>query len=228
MVGGAWFSLEEVVKPYSNGTPFTPEPEPFNFALLPRTAYQDIFHLPRVAPAELERGNGSVTVERWSPQRRAGRVELNGNDRLLLRAFAFPGWQVSVDGESAAIESSRALRVRKASGDEAVIRELESPGWSPVVEGEPVEIIEEVSLGAGRDARRGGHRGAVRELGDEHACLRTFDVCLGAREARLLDRSRGSGSRVRGASRRPWWGHRVTPSSGIGRARPAEGAPRVR
>ena len=91
---------------------FTPEPEPFNFAVLPRTANQDIYQLPRVAPAELEGGNGSITVERWSPQRRAVRVELNGNDRLLLRAFAFPGWQVSVDGESAAIESSRALRVR--------------------------------------------------------------------------------------------------------------------
>jgi hypothetical protein len=147
VVGSAWFSLEEVVKPYSNGTPFTPEPEPFNYALLPRTAYQDIFHLPHVAPAELERGNGSVAVERWSPEHRAVRVELNDNDRLLLRVFTFPGWRVRVDGQSANTESSRALRVRKANGEEAVIRKLESPGWSPAVDGEPVEVIEELSLG---------------------------------------------------------------------------------
>ncbi|MFL6215087.1 MAG: hypothetical protein ACJ74J_14480 [Blastocatellia bacterium] len=147
VAGCAWFSLEEVVKPYSNGTPFTPEAEPFNFALLPRTAYQDIFRLPRVAPAELEHGNGSVEVERWSPQHRAVRVEMTGNDRLLLRAFAFPGWEVKVDGKPAAIETSQAMRVRTASGEEAVIRRMDLPGWSPSSNGEPVEVIEAVSLG---------------------------------------------------------------------------------
>ncbi|HKP11417.1 MAG TPA: hypothetical protein VJZ91_04880 [Blastocatellia bacterium] len=147
VVGGAWFSLEEVVKPYSNGSPFVPEPEPFNYALLPRTAYGDIFRLPRVEPAELERGDGSVRVERWTPEHRAVRVEVNGDDRLLLRAFAFPGWAVRVDGKPASIESSRALRVRTASGEEALVRKLESPGWSPTVEGQPVQVIEEVALG---------------------------------------------------------------------------------
>jgi hypothetical protein len=146
-VGGAWFSLEEVVKPYSNGDPFTPEPEPFNFALSPRMAYQDIFHLPHVAPAELERGNGRVVVEQWSPQHRAVRVELTGDDRLLLRTFAFPGWKITVDGKPTNTESSQALRVRTASGEEAVIRKLESPGWFPSVHGQPVEVIEEVRLG---------------------------------------------------------------------------------
>ena len=147
VVGGAWFSLEEVVTPYSKGTPFTPDPEPFNFALLPRTAYQDIFHLPRVAPAELERGNGRVVVEQWSPQHRIVRVELTGDDRLFLRAFAFPGWKVAVDGKPTNPERSQVLRVRTASGEEAVIRKLEWPGWLPSVDGQPVEVIEEVGLG---------------------------------------------------------------------------------
>jgi hypothetical protein len=147
VVGGAWFSLEEVVKPYSNGNPFTPEVEPFNYALMPRTAYGDLFRLPRVEPAELERGNGSLVVERWTPEHRAVGVELNSSDRLLLRAFDFPGWTATVDGKPVSIESSHALRVRAAGGEEAVIRKLESPGWSPMIDGKPVQVIDEVSLG---------------------------------------------------------------------------------
>jgi hypothetical protein len=147
IIGSAWFSLEEVIKPYSNGNPFVPEPEPFNFALMPRTGYGDIFRLPRVEPAELERGNGSATVERWMPEHRAVRVELRGSDRLLLRAFNFPGWTATVDGRRASLDSSQALRVRTASGDEAVVRKLDSPGWSPSVDGQPAQVIEEVSLG---------------------------------------------------------------------------------
>jgi hypothetical protein len=147
VVGCTWFSLEEVVKPYSNGNPFTPEAEPFNYALMPRTAYGDLFHLPRVEPAELERGHGSVRVERWTPEHRAVRVELNDSDRLLLRAFNFPGWTAMVDGQPASIESSQALRVRTADGEEAVIRKLELSGWSPMVDGQSAQVIEEVTLG---------------------------------------------------------------------------------
>jgi hypothetical protein len=147
VVGSAWFSLEEVVKPYSNGNPFAPEIEPFNYALLPRTAYGDIFRLPRVEPAELERGNGHVAVEQWRPEHRVVRLELNGSDRLLLRTFVFPGWTATIDGKPARLESSQALRVRTADGEEAVIRKLESSGWSPKVEGKPAQVIEEVALG---------------------------------------------------------------------------------
>ncbi len=147
IVGSAWFSLEEVVKPYSNGSPFVPDPEPFNFALMPRTGYGDIFRLPRVEPAELERGNGRTLVERWMPEHRAVRVDLSDDDRLLLRAFDFPGWTVTVDGNPASLGSSQALRVRTTGGDEAVIRKLETPGWSPSVDGKPAQVIEEVSLG---------------------------------------------------------------------------------
>jgi len=147
VVGCTWFSLEEVVKPYSNGSPFKPEAEPLNYALLPRTAYGDVFRLPRVEPAELERGNGHVVVEQWRPEHRSVHLELNGSDRLLLRTFDFPGWRATVDGKPTSIESSQALRVRMADGEERVIRKLESPGWSPSVEGEPVQVIEEVRLG---------------------------------------------------------------------------------
>jgi hypothetical protein len=147
VIGGAWFSYEEVVKPYSNGPPFTPEAEPFNYALMPRTGYGDVHHLPRVEAAELERGAGRVTVEQWKPQHRAVRVELNGSDRLLLRAFNYPGWTATVDEQPATIESSQALRVRAANGEEHVIRKLESPGWSPMADGQPAQVIGEVTLG---------------------------------------------------------------------------------
>ena len=147
VVGSAWFSYEEVVKPYSHGPPFTPEPEPLNYALMPRTAYGDIFHLPRVEAAELERNNGRVTVEQWQPEHRIVHVDLNDRDRLLLRTFDYPGWTVTVDGQTASKESGHALRVRTASGDEALIRKLESPDWSPTFDGQPAQVIGEITLG---------------------------------------------------------------------------------
>jgi hypothetical protein len=148
LVGGcAWFSYEEVVKPYSNGPPFTPEPEAFNYALMPRAGYGDIFRLPRVDAAELERNNGRVVVEQWQPEHRLVRVELNDRDRLLLRTFDFPGWTATVDGKLARKESSQAIRIRTQGGDEMVIRKLESPGWSPRLDGHPAQVIGEVSLG---------------------------------------------------------------------------------
>ncbi|HKQ04933.1 MAG TPA: hypothetical protein VJ464_07365, partial [Blastocatellia bacterium] len=147
VIGGTWFSYEEVVKPYSNGPPFTPEPEPHNYALMPRTGYGDVFHLPLVEAAELERGAGRVRVEQWKPQHRAVRVELNGSDRLLLRTFNYPGWTATVDEQPATIESSQALRVRAANGEEQLIRKLESPGWSPMIDGQPAQVVGEVTLG---------------------------------------------------------------------------------
>jgi hypothetical protein len=137
MLGGAWFSYEEVIKPYSNGDPFQPEPEHLNYPLTPSAANGDLLRLPMVEPAVLAQGNGRVEVERWSPQHRLMHVSLDAPDRLLLRTFDFPGWTVTVDGQRAEIIRGRGLRVQTAGGDETIIRKLDYPGWTPTVAGRP-------------------------------------------------------------------------------------------
>jgi hypothetical protein len=147
VIGCAWFSLEEVVKPYSNGDAFVPEPEHMNYALMPRAAYGDIFHLPKVEPAALAQDKGKVTVERWSPEHRLVRVDLNEPDRLLFRTFDFPGWTVTVDGNIVNKITGHGLRVQVEGDEESVIRKLDYPGWIPSVDGKPVTVLGEIVLG---------------------------------------------------------------------------------
>ncbi|HKS41144.1 MAG TPA: hypothetical protein VJX74_11075, partial [Blastocatellia bacterium] len=147
VIGSAWFSLEEVVKPYSNGDAFVPEPEHMNYALMPRAAYGDIFHLPKVDPVVLAQGKGSIVVERWSPQHRLARVALSRPDRLLFRTFDFPGWTVTVDGRPANIIPGQGLRVQVEGDEESVIRKLDYPGWVPSMDGKPVNVLGEIVLG---------------------------------------------------------------------------------
>ena len=147
VVGSAWFSLEEVVKPYSNGDAFMPEPEHMNYALMPRAAYGDIFHLPKVDPVALAQGRGSVVVERWLPEHRLARVVLSGPDRLLFRTFDFPGWTVTVDGRTVNKITGRGLRIRGEGDEESIIRKLDYAGWTPSVDGKPVNVLGEIELG---------------------------------------------------------------------------------
>jgi hypothetical protein len=147
VIGSAWFSLEEVVKPYSNGNAFVPEPEHMNYALMPRAAYGDIFHLPKVDPVALAQGKGSIVVERWSPEHRLARVALSRPDRLLFRTFDFPGWTVTVDGRPANIITGQGLRVQVEGDEESVIRKLDYPGWIPSMDGKPVNVLGEIVLG---------------------------------------------------------------------------------
>ncbi|MGA9768116.1 MAG: hypothetical protein WBV94_03695, partial [Blastocatellia bacterium] len=147
IVGSAWFSLEEVVKPYSNGDAFVPEPEHMNYALMPRAAYGDIFHLPKVDPVVFAQGNGSVVVERWSPEHRLARVVLSRPDKLLFRTFDFPGWTVIVDGSPVNKIQGRGLRVQVEGEEETIIRKLDYPGWTPSIDGKPVTVSGEIELG---------------------------------------------------------------------------------
>jgi hypothetical protein len=147
VIGSAWFSIEEVVKPYSNGDAFAPEPEHLNYALMPHDAYGDLNHLPKVEPASLAKGKGTVTIERWSPERRVVRVELSEPDRLLIRTFNFPGWVVTVDDRPANVIVGRGLRVQAGDGEETVIRNLDYAGWTPSMDGKPVKVLGEITLG---------------------------------------------------------------------------------
>jgi len=80
-----------------------PSDEHLNFATIPRTAPKYVENLPRSERAELEEGQGRVSIERWDPEHRALKVELSGPDRLRVRTFNFPGWTATVDGRRADI-----------------------------------------------------------------------------------------------------------------------------
>ncbi|MDX2034804.1 MAG: 6-pyruvoyl-tetrahydropterin synthase-related protein [Blastocatellia bacterium] len=89
-----------VVWPMWRGQAFAPNPEHYNFATLPRGAPRDV---PNMAPVQTASGNGRITVERWAPEWRELRVELDRDDRLEFRTFHFPGWTALVDGRPAEI-----------------------------------------------------------------------------------------------------------------------------
>lgn len=103
LVGGLAFSAG-VAANQSSALVFVPESEHLNFTTLPRTALADPEELPDNAPAaELAGERGAVRVERWDPEHRKISVELQGEDRLLIRTFNFPGWTATVDGRRAEI-----------------------------------------------------------------------------------------------------------------------------
>lgn len=56
-------------------------------------------------------GSGRIAVERWDPELRALRVELDRDDRLEFRTFHFPGWTAIVDGRPAVIREGPARNI---------------------------------------------------------------------------------------------------------------------
>ncbi|HEX8184702.1 MAG TPA: hypothetical protein VF747_08115 [Blastocatellia bacterium] len=114
--GAVVFSWEEVVKPCYDSPVFAQSPEHLNLAMQPRSSEADIFKLPTVEPAVLALGKGSVSIERWEPERRSLRVELSEPDRLLIRTFNFPGWTAAIDGKTAPITAGRTLDAGEKPG----------------------------------------------------------------------------------------------------------------
>jgi hypothetical protein len=110
LIGGLAFSLLSVCLPMVKAPVFEPEPEHLNSATLPATAPDDPGELPDdVPPAELAQENGTVAIEKWAPEHRIVRVELTDADQLWLRAFNFPGWTATVDGQPAPIKTGEDL-----------------------------------------------------------------------------------------------------------------------
>jgi len=93
----AWY----VAWPMWRGQSFEPNLEHYNYATLPRGAPREV---PKMESAELAASNGRVTIERWTPERRELRVELEEPDQLRLRTSNFPGWTALVDGQEVKIE----------------------------------------------------------------------------------------------------------------------------
>ncbi|PYT04770.1 MAG: hypothetical protein DMF60_14210 [Acidobacteria bacterium] len=110
IVGGLVCSVVVVARPVTHEDVFEPEPEHFNRATIPSTAIDDPTELPDEIPqAELADDNGIVEVQEWKPEHRVIRVELTGDDELLVRTFNFPGWTATVDDQQVPIKSSEDL-----------------------------------------------------------------------------------------------------------------------
>ena len=110
IAGGLAFSAVAVARPMMEADVFEPEPEHLNWATIPSTAPDEPTELPDDIPqAELAEDNGVVEVEEWKPEHRVIRVELTGDDELLVRTFNFPGWTATVDDQQVPIKSSEDL-----------------------------------------------------------------------------------------------------------------------
>lgn len=164
-IGGIIFGIGIVAAPVTRAPVFVPSLEHVNFATIPRAANVDMFALPVVDPAELERGNGEIFVERWDPHHRELRAEMREPDRLLLRTFDFPGWRVTVDGQAVQVSHGRAARVRLNEKTasiivdgrsrtfgmnedfEALVRANGANRPTILADGQPVEVISDEDLG---------------------------------------------------------------------------------
>ncbi len=110
LIGGAMFSALFVVAPTRFASVFVPEEEHLNPAMIPVTAPVDLGELPDdVPPAELAEDSGEVVIEKWSPEHRIVKVDLEDADQLWIRAFNFPGWTATVDGQPAQITNGEEL-----------------------------------------------------------------------------------------------------------------------
>jgi hypothetical protein len=79
---------------------FEPNPEHYNYATLPRGAPRNV---PQMEPVQLASSDGSLVIERWTPEFRRLTVEVSEPDRLQFRTFNFAGWKATIDGREAPI-----------------------------------------------------------------------------------------------------------------------------
>ncbi len=97
IVMSGWY----VVWPEWRQQAFEPNPDHYNYATLPRGAPRDV---PQMDLAQLASGNSRITIERWTPEYRQLRVELEEPDQLQFRTFNFAGWTALIDGQIAEIK----------------------------------------------------------------------------------------------------------------------------
>jgi len=117
----AWY----VAWPMWRGQSFEPRPEHYNYATLPRGAARDN---PPMPPVQFAAGNGSVTVERWTPEFRQLRAQLADSDQLQFRTRNFAGWTAVVDGRITPIVEGavKNIVVDLPAGDHQVTLEFRS------------------------------------------------------------------------------------------------------
>jgi hypothetical protein len=147
IVAGALFTAVKLLPPLYMGKPFETANEHLNFVMIPRTAPEDPLQLPKVGEAEFANGKGQISIERWEPEHRSLRVELNEPDKLLLRTFNFPGWTATIDGKPTTIYTGDALRIQTDDSQESLIRAASFIGDEPIVDSKPAKIIGSEPLG---------------------------------------------------------------------------------
>lgn len=125
LIGALAMSVWYVAWPMWRGQSFEPNPEHYNFATLPRG-------VPREAPpmdrARLASGNGQLTIERWAPELRSLRVEMEKPDQLQFRTSNFAGWTATIDGGLAEIKEGavKNIVIDLPAGKHIVALELRS------------------------------------------------------------------------------------------------------
>lgn len=147
IVGGALLMGVRIFVSVIGTAPFTTAAEHINLAMLPSNAPSEALELPVVDQAELAHQEGSVEVESWEPEHRMLTARLNAPDKLLLRTFYFPGWQATVDGETAPITVGEALVVDLGGSERTLIRSSTFRGGDIVVNGKRGSIVGTEPLG---------------------------------------------------------------------------------
>lgn len=117
----AWY----VAYPMWRGQSFEPNLEHYNYSTLPRGASREN---PPMPPVQLAEGNGSIGIERWTPEFRQLRANLNEADQLQFRTRNFAGWTATVNGQAVAIREGSVNNVLLdlPAGDHQIILEFRS------------------------------------------------------------------------------------------------------
>jgi hypothetical protein len=131
LVGALAMSAWYVAWPMWRGQSFEPNPEHYNIATLPRGVPREMTP-PEGADgmdrARLVSGNGRVTIERWAPELRKLRVEMEKPDQLQFRTSNFAGWTATLDGRLVEIKEDafKNIVVDLPAGERTVALEFRS------------------------------------------------------------------------------------------------------
>src|SRR5262245_60938117 len=125
LVGALAMSAWYVAWPMWRGQSFEPNPEHYNISTLPRGVPRETTPMTH---ARLVSGNGRVTIERWAPELRELRVEMEKLDQLRFRTSNFMGWTATLDGRPVEIKEDafKNVVVDLPAGDHRVALEFRS------------------------------------------------------------------------------------------------------
>ena len=125
LIGALAMSAWYVAWPMWRGQSFEPNPEHYNYATLPRGVPRET---PPMDLARLASGAGRVTLERWTPEFRELRVELEQPDQLQFRTSNFAGWTATVDDKPVEIKEGavKNIVIDLPAGERTVALELRS------------------------------------------------------------------------------------------------------
>jgi 6-pyruvoyl-tetrahydropterin synthase related domain len=101
-VGAIVMSVLYVAMPMYRVQSFSPRPDHFNYATLPRGT--PLAPAP-MEPAQTTSGTGRISIVNWQPEYRELVLELDQPDQLQFRTSNYPGWTTSVENRIVEIEN---------------------------------------------------------------------------------------------------------------------------